>query len=161
MYLDLQTATFERDKTLIEIEDLYGKAMVDFITQPSLYQAALDNSQLAPYDGSIPNLKDPQWAMTDIADRKELGSNNWAVTGQLTETGAAMLSDDMHLSFAVPIIWYRAQLNYPLNGEMQQITGVSLPGAPAIVVGTNNKIEWVIKLRGGLYRHKALGLIGC
>ena len=142
MYLDLQTATFERDKTLIEIEDLYGKAMVDFITQPSLYQAALDNSQLAPYNGGIPNLKDAQWAMTDIADRKELGSNNWAVTGQLTETGAAMLSDDMHLSFAVPIIWYRAQLNYPLNGEMQQITGVSLPGAPAIVVGTNNKIAW-------------------
>ena len=142
MYLDLQTATFERDKTLIEIEDLYGKAMVDFITQPSLYQAALDNSLLAPYNGGIPNLKDAQWAMTEIAERKELGSNNWAVTGQLTETGAAMLSDDMHLSFAVPIIWYRAQLNYPLNGEMQQITGVSLPGAPAIVVGTNNKIAW-------------------
>ncbi len=142
MYLDLQTGTFERDKTLIEISDLYGKAMVNFIAQPSPYQAALDNSQLPPYSAGIPELKDALWDVAEIADRKEVGSNNWAVTGQLTETGAAMLSDDMHLSFAVPIIWYRAQLNYPLDGEMQQITGVSLPGAPAIVVGTNNKIAW-------------------
>ena len=53
--------------------------------------------------------------ITYIEDTKELGSNNWAVTGDLTKTGAAMLSDDMHLSFAVPIIWYRAQLNYPVE----------------------------------------------
>ncbi|TGV19077.1 penicillin acylase family protein [Pseudoalteromonas sp. MEBiC 03607] len=142
MYLDLQTATFERDKTLIEIEQLYGKDMVDFITQPSPYQAALDNSQLPAYGAGIPALNKSSWVINDILDRKELGSNNWAVTGQLTKTGAAMLSDDMHLSFAVPIIWYRAQLNYPVDGQMQQITGVSLPGAPAIVVGTNNKIAW-------------------
>nr|WP_193988112.1 penicillin acylase family protein [Lelliottia steviae] len=142
MYLDLQTATFERDKTLIQIEQLFGKEMVAFITQPSLYQAALDNSQLAPYNHSIPSLSAPLSMITHIEDTKELGSNNWAVTGDLTQTGAGMLSDDMHLSFAVPIIWYRAQLNYPLNGQMQQITGVSLPGAPAIVVGTNNKVAW-------------------
>lgn len=142
MYLDLQTATFERDKTLIEIEQRYGNAMVEFITQPSPYQAALDNSKLAPYSGKIPALNEPLWAMTHIDENQEVGSNNWAVTGDLTATGSAMLSDDMHLSFAVPIIWYRAQLNYPLKGEMQQITGVSLPGAPAIVVGTNNKIAW-------------------
>ena len=43
---------------------------------------------------------------------------------------------------AVPVIWYRAQLNYSLNNKPMQVTGVSLPGAPAIVVGTNNNVAW-------------------
>ncbi|MEL0657489.1 penicillin acylase family protein, partial [Pseudoalteromonas issachenkonii] len=39
-------------------------------------------------------------------------------------------------------IWYRAQLNYMHSVEQAQVTGVALPGAPAIVVGTNNNIGW-------------------
>ncbi|WP_350669745.1 penicillin acylase family protein, partial [Pseudoalteromonas sp. 43-MNA-CIBAN-0464] len=77
-----------------------------------------------------------------ITANLEVGSNNWAVTSNLTNTQAAMLSDDMHLSMAVPVIWYRAQLNYSLNNKPMQVTGVSLPGAPAIVVGTNNNVAW-------------------
>ena len=53
-----------------------------------------------------------------------------------------MLSDDMHLAMAVPVIWYKAQLNYVHNNVKTQVTGISLPGAPAIVVGTNNHIAW-------------------
>ncbi|WP_404341555.1 penicillin acylase family protein [Pseudoalteromonas mariniglutinosa] len=142
MYLDLQTATFERDKALIQLADLYGEQMVQFLTQPSQYQAALDGSQLTPYQGAIPELAQSITAITEITANLELGSNNWAVTGDLTTTGAAMLSDDMHLSMAVPVIWYRAQLNYIDNGQQYQVTGVSLPGAPAIVVGSNNNIAW-------------------
>jgi penicillin amidase len=143
MYLDLQGATFERDHTLIQIEQFYGKEMIAFLTQPSHYQAALDGSQLPAFSGEIPNLpKQDVVALRDIQENDEVGSNNWAVTGQLTSTGAAMVSDDMHLSMAVPVIWYRTQLNYDLNGEKTQVTGVSLPGAPAIVVGTNDHIAW-------------------
>ncbi|NNG42656.1 penicillin acylase family protein [Pseudoalteromonas sp. NEC-BIFX-2020_002] len=148
MYLDLQTATFERDKALIQIEQLYGAEMVAFLTQPSKFQAALDGSLLSQYIDDIPQLRkqDPAipdaYAWQSIAVNQERGSNNWAVTGQLTQTGAGMLSDDMHLSMAVPVIWYRAQLNYVVSGQATQVTGVSLPGAPAIVVGTNNKIAW-------------------
>lgn len=142
MYLDLQTATFERDKALIQIEQQFGKQMVAFLTQPSIYQAALDNSQLTPYQEGIPQLTQLLHTPVEITANQERGSNNWAVTGALTSTGAGMLSDDMHLSMAVPVIWYRAQLNYLKNGNAYQVTGVSLPGAPAIVVGTNNKIAW-------------------
>ncbi|MGO2074723.1 MAG: penicillin acylase family protein [Pseudoalteromonas sp.] len=142
MYLDLQTATFERDKALIQIEQQFGRQMIAFLTQPSTHQAALDGSKLAPYSGGIPALEQKVGTHVEIAANQERGSNNWAVTGALTSTGAGMLSDDMHLSMAVPVIWYRAQLNYLKNGQQHQITGVSLPGAPAIVVGTNNKIAW-------------------
>ncbi|KTF13778.1 penicillin acylase family protein [Pseudoalteromonas sp. H105] len=143
MYLDLQTATFERDQTLIQINDLYGSDMLDFLTQPSRYQAALDGSTLPPYKSGIPVLPEQlNYVYKHIEQTQEFGSNNWAVSGELTATGSAMLSDDMHLSMAVPVIWYRAQLNYRKNNETHQITGVSLPGAPAIVVGTNNHIAW-------------------
>ncbi|MBQ4799947.1 penicillin acylase family protein [Pseudoalteromonas sp. MMG006] len=143
MYLDLQSATFERDQALIQIEQAYGQKMVEFLTQPSQYQAALDGSKLTPFTGDIPTLPaQAQHTVTNIQANQERGSNNWAVTSAHTQTGAAMLSDDMHLSMAVPVIWYRAQLNYMQNAKQPQITGVSLPGAPAIVVGTNNKIAW-------------------
>ncbi|MCL1143802.1 penicillin acylase family protein [Shewanella gaetbuli] len=146
MYLDLQSNTINRDLALTVLQQHFGQHMVDFIIQPSPYQAALDGSELPLESIEIPQIaaKDLQQAnITDIADIAEIGSNNWAVSGTLTKSGKGMLSDDMHLSFAVPIIWYRAQLNYQTSAQQEvQVTGVSLPGAPAIVVGSNNHLAW-------------------
>ncbi|WP_394130127.1 penicillin acylase family protein [Shewanella maritima] len=148
MYLDLQGNTIKRDLVLTQIQRQFGQQMVDFIIQPSPYQAALDASEVPLQQLTIPQLQahQKQALLThniDIEDIAEVGSNNWAVSGVLTSEQAGMLSDDMHLSFAVPIIWYRAQLNYTnQQGESAQITGVSLPGAPAIVVGTNGHVAW-------------------
>ena len=74
-----------------------------------------------------------------------IGSNNWAVSGDLTYHGRAIVEDDMHLSHRVPTTWYRAQLNYPdsdKSGEQVSITGVTLPGVPIIVVGSNTHVAW-------------------
>lgn len=146
MYLDLQAATFKRDKTLIHIVEQFGQPMVDFILQPSQYQAALDGSLLAMPAVPIPTLDKPNLSVKQIphiAEAPIFGSNNWAVMGSLTSTGAAMVSDDMHLGLNVPSIWYRAQLNYQTeSAEPVTVTGVSLPGVPAIVVGSNDKIAW-------------------
>ncbi|QYJ87252.1 penicillin acylase family protein [Shewanella mesophila] len=146
MYLDLQGNTINRDMALTMVERLFGQPMRQFITQTSNYQAALDNSLFPSDPPLIPRIEQSMIANrvdVEIAELEEVGSNNWAVTGAHTESGSAMLSDDMHLSFAVPIIWYRAQLNYPAaDGQKVQVTGVSLPGAPAIVVGSNGKVAW-------------------
>lgn len=80
-----------------------------------------------------------QYNGTELPD---IGSNNWAVTGSHTTTSAGLLANDMHLGLRVPIIWYRAQLNYQESGGDVQVTGVSLPGIPGIVVGTNGHIAW-------------------
>ena len=72
----------------------------------------------------------------------EIGSNNYAVSGDITPTGAGLLANDMHLSLRVPVIWYRTQLNYSDAGQDVSLTGVSLPGLPGIVVGTNGNIAW-------------------
>lgn len=144
MYLDLQENSFKRDLSLTYINEHFGSAMVRFLTQPSEFQAALDGSELDLLEADIPNLKRELLSFTTykIDEPLDIGSNNWAVTGNLTSSGKALLADDMHLGLAVPIIWYRTQLNYSDNNKDHQITGVSLPGAPAVVVGTNGKVAW-------------------
>jgi penicillin G amidase len=73
------------------------------------------------------------------------GSNNWAVIGRLTTTGAAMVANDMHLSLRVPAVWYRARLRVAGEGagaEALDLIGATLPGAPILVVGSNTRIAW-------------------
>ena len=151
MYLDLQGAQISFDMARTMLKSLHGDAVYDFMTQPSHFQAALDASEIAPYSQPVPPY--PQSLAKNTLDTRmrlaymgtelpDIGSNNWAVSGKLTNTGSAMLANDMHLSLRVPVIWYRAQLNYQEAGEKVQMTGVSLPGLPGIVVGTNDHIAW-------------------
>ncbi|ARO88625.1 penicillin acylase family protein [Nitrosospira lacus] len=72
------------------------------------------------------------------------GSNSFAVAGSLA-AGAALVANDMHLDLRVPNIWFRTRLIYPdprQTGLMNDIAGASLPGTPAIAVGSNRKIAW-------------------
>ena len=41
------------------------------------------------------------------------GSNNWAVSGKRTKSGYSLLSNDTHLSYGLPTIWYEMQLVAP------------------------------------------------
>ncbi len=69
---------------------------------------------------------------------KAKGSNNWAVSGRKSATGYPILANDPHLSLSFPSIWYEIQLSCP----GYQSYGVSLPGAPAIIIGFNKDISW-------------------
>lgn len=72
------------------------------------------------------------------------GSNNFAVAGVIAN-GAALVANDMHLELKVPSTWFRTHLIYPNkdnNNYYHKITGVSLPGIPAIIVGSNRHIAW-------------------
>ena len=76
-------------------------------------------------------------------DRHEplVGSNNWAVGGARSVSGDAMLANDMHLGLGVPSIWFRAQ--FEIGGEPSiRAEGVTLPGVPAIVAGSNGRVAW-------------------
>jgi len=72
------------------------------------------------------------------------GSNNWAVSGRLTATGAALVANDMHLGQRVPPVWYHARLRIAPSGagEPLDLNGVTLPGVPLLVAGSNGHIAW-------------------
>ena len=71
-----------------------------------------------------------------------VGSNGWAVSGRLTSTGAALVASDMHLNLRVPTVWYRARLKMGSGATAFDATGLTLPGAPIIVAGSNGQIAW-------------------
>ena len=88
---------------------------------------------------------DPEIDMT-------IGSNNWAVSAAHTASAAALVANDMHLAIGVPIIWYRASMVYPdpsQPGTSQRTTGVTLPGLPSMVVGSNGHVAWGFSNTGG------------
>lgn len=71
-------------------------------------------------------------------DQTGKGSNNWAVSGSRTLTGKPILCNDPHLALNLPSIWYEMQLTAPgVN-----VYGVSLPGAPGVLIGFNDNIAW-------------------
>ncbi|SEK53343.1 penicillin amidase [Roseateles sp. YR242] len=71
-----------------------------------------------------------------------IGSNNWAVSGQRSSHGGAILADDMHLGLGVPSIWFRAQFQIGTGPTGLRAAGVTLPGLPALVVGSNGHVAW-------------------
>jgi penicillin amidase len=74
----------------------------------------------------------------------ELGSNNWVVDGRHTRSGKPLLANDPHLGHGVPSVWYMIHLKAPgLN-----VSGVSLPGLPAVVIGHNQHIAWGVTNTG-------------
>ncbi len=100
----------------------------------------------APLDGShfpdppIPASRNPSAAATQVSTPPPApGSNNFAVAGRLSATGGAIVENDMHLSLEVPDIWFRARLVVP---NALDLVGVTLPGVPFLVVGSNTHVAW-------------------
>jgi penicillin amidase len=67
-----------------------------------------------------------------------IGSNNWAISGSKTASGYPILENDPHLNLTFPSIWYQIQLSSPTVN----VNGASLPGAPCVVIGYNQKVSW-------------------
>lgn len=70
-------------------------------------------------------------------------SNNWVVGGARTETGKPILANDPHLGLSAPAIWYLAHLQVKGDdGTVKNLVGVTLPGAPLVLLGRNDKLAW-------------------
>jgi penicillin amidase len=70
--------------------------------------------------------------------RQGLGSNNWVVSGAHTATGKPLLANDTHLELTIPSIWYEVHLTAP----GWNVKGFTLPGAPMVIIGHNERIAW-------------------
>jgi penicillin amidase len=107
--------------------------------------------------GLDPSLSSTLAVRAERCDDCRFGSNNWAVSGAHTATGAPLLSNDMHLSLTAPDIWYEASLHLTLAANVGPIaaaaptlavpagldvTGFTLPGVPFVIVGRNPFVAW-------------------
>lgn len=152
MFLQLQDQNAQRKIQRGMLYDSLPKEVADFV-----YSEARANS--AALDGSVvPGVPIPEEHIYNLRKDEKLrvsppvttvnagtnamqigASNNWAVSGKRTANKSAIIANDMHLGLRVPNTWYRARI--VIEGD-SDVTGVTLPGIPFVVVGSNGKIAW-------------------
>jgi penicillin amidase len=163
MFNELHDVAGRHDYEQLILHRAFGPTALTFFGGPdTTWSAALDGSTFKP--AAIP---DPEeftapaaakqaaagdrrptiaQASMDVTDSDEpgtIGSNNWAVDGRRSETGAALVANDMHLRLMVPNTWYRARVLYTHAAlGLQDVVGVTLPGAPVMVAGSNKRVAW-------------------
>jgi penicillin amidase len=160
MYLDLQGSEQRKEQTRHTAYETLPRALADFLCPKGCeeWDAPIVGEPLPTPEVPPPeavNLRiDQGGAWKPIPDRStpddhdgvKPGSNNWAVAGAHTKHGGAIVANDMHLGLRAPNIWYRASFAIPArevgtDADMKA-TGVTLPGAPSLVVGSNGHVAW-------------------
>jgi penicillin G amidase len=145
MAYDLTAHT--NDFYLSNIAEAYGKEVVDELFPDYPYYAEPIVPVGTEYAFKPINVKsDPslkviaQGLSHQFSPDRDNGSNNWAIGGSKSTTGFPILANDPHLQLNLPSIWYQAHLNAPgIN-----VTGVTLPGTPNVIIGFNDDIAWGI-----------------
>ena len=161
MWWDLQVRGFRREIQRREVnaalggaecEDGWKCAMQFLYPRGTSWDAAdVSTPEAAAADAAVPDasvldvrgaaVPSPVAALRQRAP--SVGSNSWAVAGRLTSNGAALVANDMHLGQRVPTTWYQARLK--VSGDPASaldLSGVTLPGAPLLVAGSNGHIAW-------------------
>jgi penicillin amidase len=155
-YMAFMLSVENSDLALTRLREVLGEALIDRmfpLTHPMVDPivpagTAWDFPAGPATDtpsASLPGSASPGAATAEVRsasgdDKAELGvgSNSWAVAGSRTRSGHPILCNDPHLDLRLPSIWFEIQLNGPgLNAY-----GVSLPGAPGIIIGHNERIAW-------------------
>ena len=153
MFFDLQDESNSRELALWRIREVLPEALYALV--------AVDGSEWdAPLFGEPrgnPTLPGPDQvdlrqlpvppadADFDVSEPAAPGSNNFAVAGSRTADGRAIVANDMHLGLGAPNLWFRARLRYPdaraPDGQVD-VSGFTLPGIPAVIVGSNGHVAW-------------------
>lgn len=149
MYFDLQGDLETRKWERGWIKDHATPDQLAFLLpEASGWDAPLD----APSPG--PELKVPETApdwwnppaetkASSLGGDDVWGSNNWALAGNRTKGGHALLANDMHLGLRLPPVWYRMMIIYnDGQGGQRKVIGVTLPGAPIFPAGSNTHVAW-------------------
>ena len=153
MFIDLSLSTCRTEYSYSLAAEFLPDALAEYLfTQAAPWDAPLQEGP--PYQVSIPDSAEVdtrEWISsetaaavdyTPVGAKERAGSNSWAVAGSLTEHGGALLANDMHLSHGIPNIWYRARMKWNYQGGQRVMTGVTLPGTPAMVAGSNGYVAW-------------------
>ncbi|HEX2861071.1 MAG TPA: penicillin acylase family protein [Lacunisphaera sp.] len=143
MWFDLQESTGRLELSLDALRQSLGQSAVDFFApRGTSWDSALDGSTFPAAPLPSFRLRAPGTDRPPADTPQPAGSNNFAVSGGHAN-GGALVASDMHLGLNVPHVWYRAALAWTdPTGQAHRVVGVTLPGAPAMVAGSNGRIAW-------------------
>ncbi len=81
--------------------------------------------------GDLPGL---EWLSSDA----HAMSNSWVVHGSRTASGRPILANDPHLQIEMPGVWWEVHV----VSDTLNVTGVTIPGIPFIIIGHNERLGW-------------------
>lgn len=72
------------------------------------------------------------------------GSNSFAISGEMTDSGMPILGNDPHMGVNMPALWYEIRMACVEKSSdcIYNFRGFSLPGVPGILIGHNDRIAW-------------------
>ena len=153
MFLELHDELGEQESDLALMDSILAPELVAFLTPPGTpWDAPLVGGPLP-----VPPLPGPETvdlrevpaavpagtaaARLPLSEPHTPGSNSWVLAGTRTADGRALVANDMHLPLGVPNIFYRARLRVT-GTDARDLAGVTLPGVPSLVAGSNGRIAW-------------------
>lgn len=151
MFFTLNETNIYRELKLSSMRAALPNSVYQFLTiNAGRWDAPLFDEPFAVPE--LPSAKDINLQSLDehlfkddhLSTEQAPGSNSFAVSGALAD-GSAVVANDMHLTLRVPNLWFRSRLIYPSTASSEQfhdITGISLPGVPSIIIGSNRHIAW-------------------
>jgi penicillin amidase len=156
MYMDLNDSSGDADLLRTQLRAGLPAALFDFIHPIGTeWDSAIDGGMWRSPAIPGPDVFDlrsgaaekaalalPVGARTEPREAPAIGSNAWAVAGAQTASGSALLANDMHLGLRTPNVWYRARLVIPGGQEARDLVGLTLPGLPLLIAGSNGHVAW-------------------
>jgi penicillin amidase len=156
MYLDLQGYLWHRESNRGVLFEVLPLELAEFLTPAGTeWDAPIQGASIPSPEVPGPDVYDLREQVLSLGTRLPgpthspfkviAGSNNWAVAGTMTADGGALLANDMHLPLRLPNIWFRVCLmleGAEATAGEDRLIGVSLPGMPLIVVGSNGHVAW-------------------
>ena len=151
MSADLAGLSYARDLEFTNAKSIFSLKEMDILypqvpdsLQPIIPKATLFDT--AGIQAIVPSTIDSLYYESDTSvnpvkvpkpvDIK--GSNNWAVSGSKTASGAPILCNDPHLRLTLPSIWFEMQIHTPTMNNY----GATFAGIPGIVIGFNENIAY-------------------
>ena len=157
MYINLNDSNGEDELARARLREMLPRPLFDFLhplgtewdapVTGGKWQAApipgpdvFDLRSAAPRTAA---LRTPRSAGVPDDEEQFVGSNSWAVAGTHARDNAALLANDMHLGLRLPHVWYRARMIVESTTEpARDLAGVTLPGLPMLIAGSNGHIAW-------------------
>lgn len=154
LFFDLQDELNSREKALWRIRQHLPPALAALLLRdgtrwdaPLFGEARGDALLPGPEVVDLRQLPQPpiDAPAATLAEPAAPGSNNFAAGRGATADGRAIIAGDMHLNLRAPGIWFRARLRYAdptAPGGRVDVTGVTLPGIPGVIAGSNGHVAW-------------------
>lgn len=108
------------------LTELSNKLDSSYLADLNIYHYE-GESTLRSFDDRYSNQAKQTLAVLDKLKIPEfIGSNSWVISGEKTKSGRVILSNDPHIAFSQPSVWYESHLVSPEN----EYYGYHIPGAP-------------------------------